>query len=272
MKDYLRLAVVQFSPEFGNKERNFDRLRTLSATIEADIIVFPELCTTGYFFQSREETARYAEPVDGPTALFFRSIAAQKQALVVAGFAERDGEHLYNSALVVRPEQEQVNVYRKTHLFYKERFCFDEGNTGFFVVSDAVRNINIGIMICYDWRFPEVARILTLQGADLIVCPSNLVTDAWRLVMPARAIENKVYVAVANRAGTETSNDEELLFKGNSAIYGYNGAELAKAGPEADAVIYADIIPQATRDKSFNPLNDVLRDRRPNYYTILTAS
>jgi predicted amidohydrolase len=271
MNDSLRLAVVQFSPAFGDKQKNFERLRDLSAGIEADIIVFPELCTTGYFFQSHEETAQYAEPADGRTTSFFRSIAEQKRALVVAGFAERDGDRLYNSALVIQPEQETVQVYRKTHLFYKERFCFDEGDTGFFVVRDAVRNITVGIMICYDWRFPEASRVLTLQGAELIVCPSNLVTDAWRLVMPARAIENKVYVAVANRAGTEIRGGEELLFKGNSTIYGYNGSELARTGPEDDEVIYADIMPQATHDKSFNPLNDVLRDRRPEHYTILTA-
>lgn len=272
MKDSLRLAVVQFSPLFGNPEENFRRLQTLSANIEADIIIFPELCTTGYFFQSRKESARYAEPANGPTSQFFRAIAEEKQALVIAGFVERDGDRLYNSALIIRPEQPVADVYRKTHLFYKELFCFDEGDTGFFVVRDPVRNIAVGTMICYDWRFPEAARALTLGGAELIACPSNLVTDAWRLVMPARAIENKVYVAVANRAGTEIQGEEELLFKGNSAIYGYNGTEMAKAGPENDEVIYADILPHKTHDKSFNPINDVLRDRRPGHYTILTAS
>ena len=108
--------------------------------------------------------------------------------------------------------------------------------------------------------------ILTLLGADLIVCPSNLVTDAWQLVMPARAIENKVYLAVANRAGTENRSGEELLFKGSSAIYGYNGQELQKAGPQGDEILEAEIFPAKTRDKSFNAINDVLKDRQPRHY------
>jgi len=270
MSTSLRLATVQFSPVFGDKEENFRRLEALSADIRADIIVYPELCTTGYFFQSREESLSYAEPADGPTHEFFRRIAVEKDALVVAGFVERDGEHVYNSILIIRPEESAPRIYRKTHLFYKERFCFDEGNTGFFVVHDTKRNFRLGPMICYDWRFPEASRALALQGAELIVCPSNLVTDAWRIVMPARAIENKLYVAVANRAGREQGGGEEVVFKGNSAVYGYNGAELAKAGPEEDVVLYADIEPEQTHDKSFNPLNDILRDRRPEMYTVLT--
>lgn len=272
MKQPLSLAVVQFSPVFGEKQENLRRLEQLADGIDADIIVFPELCTTGYFFLSREETAQYAEPVDGETVQVFRRIAQQKNAIVIAGFAERDGDALFNSSVLVQPEQNSVSTYRKSHLFYKESFCFDAGNTGFFSVYDAKRDINIGLMICYDWRFPEVSRALALHGADIIVCPSNLVTDAWRLVMPARAIENKVYVAVANRAGTENREGEELLFKGNSAIYGYNGAEMAKASATHNEVIYADIVPQQTRDKSFNALNDVLRDRRPDLYTIIAEN
>lgn len=272
MQQPLTLAVVQFSPVFGEKVENLRRLEHIAEGITADIIVFPELCTTGYFFLSRKETAQYAEPVSGPTVQAFRRIAQQKNAVVIAGFAESDGGALFNSSVLIQPEQNRVATYRKSHLFYKERFCFDPGDTGFFSVYDSKRDVNIGLMICYDWRFPEVSRALALHGADIIVCSSNLVTDAWRLVMPARAIENKVYVAVANRAGTESREGEELLFKGNSAIYGYNGAEMAKASAIDDEVIYAEIMPQHTRDKSFNALNDVLRDRRPDLYSIIAEA
>lgn len=272
MQQALTLAVVQFSPVFGEKQENLREIERIAEGITADIIVFPELCTTGYFFLSREETARAAEPIDGETVRVFRRIAQQKNALFIAGFAESDGDALYNSCVLVQPEENRVHTYRKSHLFYKERFCFDPGNTGFFAVHDATRDIRIGLMICYDWRFPEVSRVLALHGADIIVCPSNLVTDAWRLVMPARAIENKVYVAVANRAGTESRGEEELLFKGNSAIYAYNGTEMAKASATDNEVLYAEITPQATRDKSFNPFNDVLRDRRADLYSIITQT
>ncbi len=262
----LKLAALQFTPEFGQKEKNLSRIKALTDGLEADIIVLPELCTTGYFFLSREEVAEVAEPAEGLTGNFFKEMAHRLDAVIFAGFAERDNDNLYNSCLIAIPGNLQLQVYRKIHLFYKEQYCFDPGNTGFFVIEDSARDVRIGPMICYDWRFPEAARVLTLLGADLIVCPSNLVTDAWRLVIPTRAIENKVYLAVANRAGSEIRSGEELVFKGNSAIYGYNGQELQHAAAQGDEILEAEIFPAKTRDKSFNPINDVLRDRRPHHY------
>jgi len=262
----VKLATIQFTPAFGEKEKNLSRIQALTDGLEADVIVLPELCTTGYFFLSREEVAAAAEPADGPSADFFQKMARKHNALVFAGFAEKDRDRLYNACIIAIPGKAAPLVYRKTHLFYKEQLCFDPGDTGFFVVEDTARDLRVGPMICYDWRFPEAARVLMLLGADLIVCPSNLVTDAWRLVMPARAIENKVYLAVANRAGIERREQEELLFKGNSAIYGYNGQELQKAGPEGDEILMVEIFPAKTRDKSFNPFNDVLKDRKPHHY------
>jgi predicted amidohydrolase len=266
----LTLAVVQFTPRFGEKEKNLSRMHDLVAKITADIIVFPELCTTGYFFLAREEVAQVAETGSGQSGKFFRDLAQNKKAIVVAGFAERHLDKFFNACLIVVPEVKNPYVYRKTHLFYKEKDCFDPGNTGFFVVKDKQRNIAIGPMICYDWRFPESARALTLLGADLIVCPSNLITDAWRRVMPARALENNVYLAVANRAGLEKRKNEALRFKGNSAIYDYSGRELKKAGKKKDDVLLAEIYPAKTRDKSFNPINNILTDRQPQHYTVLT--
>jgi len=268
----LTVAVVQFNPRFGAKSLNLRRMEELVSGTRADILVFPELSTTGYFFTSRDEVADAAEEASGTAVEFFRAMAKRHNAVVVAGFAEADRGRLFNSCLVAVPEINRPFVYRKTHLFYKEKLCFDAGDTGFFVVHDARRDVRIGPMVCYDWRFPESARVLTLLGADLIVCPTNLVTEAWHLVMPARAIENKVYLAVANRVGTESRDGEELVFKGRSAIYDWSGKPLQQAGAQGDAVITADIQPAETRDKSFNPINDVLRDRRPEHYRpIVTA-
>jgi predicted amidohydrolase len=272
----MKLCIVQFTPVFGDKEENFKRLHLLADRIGtefdgADLIVFPELCTTGYFFQSKEESMLYAETTDGETVEFFRAMAHKHDAMVVAGFAEKDENEVYNSACIVAPGQE-IRIYRKTHLFYKERHCFADGNTGFFVVPHHRLDAKVGVMICYDWRFPESARILGLKGADVIVCPSNLVTNVWHIAMPARALENKVYVAVPNRAGEEVrgikdgSVGEKVKFTGRSVIYGFNGEELAKAGDEADEILAVEIDPTATRDKSFNPLNDIFHDRRPEMY------
>jgi predicted amidohydrolase len=267
----LKVAVVQFTPLFGHKEENFNRIQRILDDAAADIIVLPELCTTGYFFVSRAEVAAVAERRTGKTFEFFYRQARRLDAVVIAGFAEQGQHGLYNSAMIVQPEHTEPYVYRKTHLFYKERDCFDFGDSGFFVVEDKPRSIRIGCMICYDWRFPESARILSLLGADLIVCPANLVTDAWQRVMPARAIENKVYIAVANRAGSERRKAERMNFKGRSAIWDYDGIEMRTAGATGDAVLTVDVFPHRTRDKSFNSVNDVLQDRRPQHYAPLVG-
>ena len=266
----LKLAVVQFTPQFGERKKNFERMHKLVEGVAADVFVFPELCTSGYFFLSRDEVNQVAETADGESSAFFYQMARQKNAVIVAGFAERDHDRLYNACFVILPESKTASVYRKTHLFYKETDCFDPGDTGFFVVTDEKRDVRIGPMVCYDWRFPESARVLTLLGADLIACPANLITQAWRRVMPARAIENNVYLAVANRSGNERRQGEELNFKGNSVIYDCSGEEMAAAGSVEDEVLLADITPAKARDKSFNPINNGLNDRQPRHYEPLT--
>jgi predicted amidohydrolase len=262
----LDLAVVQFTPDFGNKSNNIIRIKKIIEDSESDIIVFPELSISGYFFQSKEESLAIAESYEGEVIQNFQALATKKDSIIVIGFPEAAAGKVYNSAAILFPEKKYSTIYRKTHLFYKERFCFEQGDTGFNVVKYHPWDINIGTMICYDWRFPEASRTLALRGADLIVCPSNLVTDVWHLVMPARTIENKVYLAVANRAGSEERNGELLKFKGLSAIYSYNGSPLAKAGESGDEIIHSEISPAMTRNKSFNDYNNIFSDRRTEYY------
>jgi len=266
MPKALTLALVQFAPAFSDKQKNLSKIVDLTQNLSADILVFPELCTTGYFFTSKSQTAALAEPDDGETVRYFQALAKKKNALTVAGFIEKSGDAIYNAALICRPETEQVQIYRKTHLFYKEPKVFDWGNTGFFTLRDEARDISIGVMICYDWRFPEPTRKLALAGADLIICPSNLVTDVWRKVMPARAIENKVYVAVANRIGAEQQGDETLQFSGESTIFHYNGTTLAAAKKSTEQIILAKIQPCQTRKKDINPYNNLFGDRRDVFY------
>lgn len=264
----MKLSLIQFEPQLFNVEFNSQYIEEKIRSINSDILVFPELATTGYFFQNKEESGKYAEQAGGDTISRFQKLASEFNKIVVVGFAEKDGEKIFNSAALIFPDKSKFAVYRKTHLFYKERFAFDEGDTGFFVVDYPDFDIKIGPMICYDWRFPESARSLALQGADLIVCPSNLVTELWHLVMPARAIENKVYLAVANRIGRETRNDEELFFNSKSAVYAFNGDCLAVAGIEDENVLTVDIEPNLTRNKSFNSINHLFKDRRPEIYKL----
>jgi predicted amidohydrolase len=266
----LKISLVQFTPGLGTPVHNLREINRLLKGVETDIIVLPELCTTGYSFLSREEALVGAEGQEGESAIFFKQLAVVHKAMVIAGFAEKSGEKVYNSALITLPDG-QVRVYRKTHLFFREKQCFDEGDSGFFVVQHPLKDCKVGVMICNDWRYPEAARSLALLGADLIACPSNLVSDVWRIGMPARALENKVYMAVANRCGTETrelddGSTQSLTFTGGSVLYNYNGEPIEQANKTEHRVITLEIDPLLTRDKSFNAFNDLLKDRRPGFY------
>lgn len=266
----MRVACVQFAPVFGDLDANTQRIVDHIAHIDADVIVFPELATSGYFHLGVDEVSCIAEPVHTPdTGVHNQRIidaATTHNKVVICGIAERDGANVYNAALIAGNGLEKPLVYRKTHLFYKETLGFTPGNSGFFTHYIEHLDCTIGTMICYDWRFPESARALALDGADLIVCPSNLVTHIWRMAMPVRAFENKVYLAVANRTGSEHNAGEDVSFNGQTAIYGYNGNVLADASAEVDAVVIAEIHPEQTRDKSFNSINDIFADRREEMY------
>jgi predicted amidohydrolase len=268
----VKLSVVQFTPVWGDKQQNLQRITVLVESIPSDIIVLPELCTTGYSFLSKEEALLEAEDVNGETFNVFRNLAIKSNTMIIAGFAEKDGGNAYNSALIASPDG-TLKIYRKTHLFYKEKFCFQPGNSGFFVVNHPLVDCRVGIMVCNDWRYPEAARTLALMGADVIACPSNLVSNLWGVGMPARALENKVYLAVANRCSTEKrtlddGTEQFLTFNGASVVYDFNGSILTQAGKEEDAVLTTQIDPGLTRDKCFNAYNNLFNDRRPELYRL----
>ena len=263
----MKLAVVQYAPHFKKLKANLEVIHDHVDSVKADVIVFPELATSGYFYQARNEAMPFALAPDSNELHDIVDKANAQKKVIVLGFAERDGNLLYNSALVAGHDIEP-RVYRKTHLFYREFTTFEPGNTGFFVVNLPHLDCNLGTMVCYDWRFPESSRALGLKGADVIAAPSNLVTHIWPKVMPARAIENKVYLAVANRVGSEENNGEVVKFNGQSAIYGYNGSEMEQAGESDESVLIADVDPAKTRDKSFNEFNDIFADRRPDIYEL----
>ena len=263
----MKLALYQFSPVYGDCKKNSETIINISDSVAADIIVFPELAISGYFFTDKIQSKAMAEEYNKLKVYEELSLVAKAQnKIIIFGFPELAEDKIFNSAQLIFPNKDYNRVYRKSHLFYKEKYAFDAGDSGFFTVNYPEFDINIGTMICYDWRFPESARTLALQGADLIVCPSNLVTNIWTKVMPARAIENKVYLAVANRVGTEKENGEVLDFNGLSAVYSYNGDEMAMASSNNEEILITEIDPQLTRNKSFNPENNIFSDRKPELY------
>jgi predicted amidohydrolase len=264
----MKVSVFQFSPIFGDKAANIAKMSNFVENSSSDLLIFPELSTTGYFFLNFDETKSFSETVDGATAHHFKKLSKELNKIIIYGFPEIDElGKVYNSAITIFPNG-HCFIYRKTHLFYKEFLAFHPGNTGFNCFYSEALDVNIGVMICYDWRFPEAARTLALNGADIIACPSNLITDVWHISMPSRALENKVYLAVANRTGEEIRDDEKVTFKGQSAIWGYNGELLVKTDFNSETELIAEIYPEKTRKKSFNEFNDIFLDRKPEYYKL----
>jgi predicted amidohydrolase len=265
----VKAAYLQFAPEYLNIDGNLQTVESLLRDVDADLIVLPELFTSGYFFESKQHLARVAEPIpEGRSLDALGTWAVALDATIVAGLAERDGSDFYNSAVVVRPDG-TIDTYRKVHLFYEETTLFQPGDLGFRVFEEETRtgtSYRFGVMICFDWYFPEAARTLALKGADVIAHPSNLVLPHCPESMPIRARENHVFTITANRYGREENDDEALEFIGMSEICDPTGAILQRAGASTDAVEVVEFDPQEARDRRINAYNDVLDDRRPEAY------
>ncbi len=259
------VSAYQNKPEFGRMSENIDRLLKAVDKQDFDILILPELFAVGYQFLNRREAISLAEPAgDGETYERISALARQKKALVIYGFPERDkGEHLYNSSLAVYPDG-SFRLYRKTHLFDTEKEIFDPGDTGFSVFD--FRGTRLGMMICFDWRFPEAARKLTLLGAQIICHPSNLVLPHCPEAMVTRVLENRVFAITADRVGQESRTGTELRFIGRSRIIAPDGIVLAEADNREEAFISAEIDPQVADNKDVTSRNNIFQDRRPEFY------
>lgn len=237
--------IVQLTPEFGIKQHNLQRIMHALQRVQADIIVLPELCTTGCSFLSKEETMSEAEDLDGETATCFGELSVKLKAVIIAGFVEKEEDKVYNSTLIALPNG-TLQVCRKTNLSPAELQCFDEGNTRLFTIKHPLVDCAIGIMACHHQHYREVMRTLSFFGADIIVCPANHTQTPAPPGLQALAKENAVCVAISNRCGTEIRDlddgtEQAVTFNGSSALYDYNGKPIAQAGKERDCVISASI-------------------------------
>lgn len=260
----MRVGFYQFDVAFGQVEANLAKVADALAGAEADLIVLPELFSTGYLFASRDEVRQYAQTYPGgQTVGTLAKIAKDRQMVIVAGFAEADGDKLYNSAAVVTPAG-PVACYRKAHLYNEEKLCFDPGDTAFTSID--IGPAKIGVMICFDWFFPESARTLALRGAQIICHPSNLVMPYCPDAMPTRALENRVFAITANRIGKDVRDGRELRFIGQSQIVTPSAEVLGRSGEAQEELFITDIDPAAALDKRINRYNDVFEDRRLDLY------
>ena len=268
----MRVAVAQMEPMLAETERNLDaaleRLEEAAAA-GAQLLVLPECAIPGYMFDSAEEALPYAEEIPGPTTEAFERECARLGVHAITGLLERDGDTLYNAAILVGPDG-LIGSYRKTHLPFLgvDRFVTPGGE---FKVFDTALG-RIGLIICYDLRFPEVTRTLALQGADMVALPTNFPMAAklqCDVIAPARAAENRIYLLVANRVGKERWGE----FCGWSQIVDPYGMRLAEAGETEEALLVADVEIEKARDKDYVVPGEyelyLFGHRRPELYGAL---
>ena len=275
-------VVAAIQREFG-EDRDENRDATVAAVAAAiaggaEIVLPSELFEGRYFCQfERQEFFSWASTVDeGPAVLAVRKVTAGTGAVVPVSFFEDARPSYFNSVAMVE-DGNVLGIYRKAHIpdgpGYEEKFYFTPGNTGFRTWS--TRHGRIGVGICWDQWFPEAARAMALQGADVLLYPTaigselgsqagNDTSDMWRRAMDGHAVCNHLPVMAANRVGVE----DDLTFYGSSFIVDHRGRPLAEAGRATTETIYAELdFAQATADRAGWGL---FRDRRPDLYGDLT--
>ncbi len=260
----MKVAAIQLTPEFGRVEANLERAAQMIRRARVDLAVLPELAFTGYVFINRDELRDLSEPADGPSARFLQQLARETGTIICFGFPERAGEKIYNAAALVGPDG-VLAVYRKVHLFKDELDVLDPGEQPFFVVD--LGGVKVGMMICFDWVFPEAARSLALQGAQILLHPANLILPFCQDAMITRCLENKVFAITTNRGGVENRRDKPLTFTGRSQIARPNG-EFQRLADDADDILVAEIDPQRALNKQMTDRNHLFADRRPRYYVL----
>jgi predicted amidohydrolase len=264
----IRGAFVQTSPKFGQNRENVEAATRLASKAGADIYVFPELCNTGYAFRSKKECHSLSESLKGGESVEkFQSFSEKKKCAVVAGLAEKDSGRTYNSSIIIE-RGKILGSYRKMHLFYREKLWFSRSNSGFKTFSLETLGCKIGVLICFDWIFPEASRKLALEGAEVICHPSDLVLPGKAQVgMMARAFENRVFVITANRVGFENRGPrDKFRFTGKSQIVSPDMEKLATANRTQVVAKVAQLDLQLARNKYVTAMNDLPKDRRKSYY------
>ncbi len=268
----MKAGYLQFQPQFGKPVENISKIKELLRGKEFDLMVLPELANSGYLFADKTELKELSEKIgDGIFCRGLMEISSQKNAYLVSGICERAGNKFYNSSVLVCPDG-KIFTYRKIHLFDTEKQWFTPGNKppGVYEISDGESGIvKIGMMICFDWIFPETARTLALKGAQIICHPSNLVMAYCQRAMFTRALENRVFTITANRTGRDIREGKELAFTGESVIVTPHGEYLCRGTSGKDEVCIVDINPENALNKNITQNNHLFKDRRKKFYKTL---
>jgi predicted amidohydrolase len=257
-----KVSVIQFQPILGDPQANITALKPLFEAVSgADLIILPELSNSGYNFMDREEAMQYSETIGRPGMFqdFLLAQASARKMHIVSGICERDGDDLYNTSVLAGPDG-IIGKYRKIHLFMNEKDIFKAGNAG-LPVFDA-GGFKLGMLICFDYLFPEPWRILAQKGADIVCHPSNLLTENAQKCIPGIALMNRIHIATANRTGDERG----IHFNGKSFLTDPFGKIIRIASEQKTEVISFSINTVDSRNKMVTPRNHAFDDRRPDLY------
>ncbi len=260
----LKVAQIQLEPLLGDCRANNSKIKSfLDQSLDADLIVLPELANSGYNFTDRDHAFDVASGSECINYVnFLTEYAQENNVYIVSGYLEKVKDILYNSSIFVTPGGDSGN-YRKIHLFMDEKSIFEPGNIGLSVFD--IKDYKMGMLICFDYLFPEIWRILALKGADMVVHPSNLITDNAYKAVPAQSLINGYYVITTNRTGTEG----DITFCGKSFITDKRGNVISSMNQFDEGINFTEIYPLLSRNKMITAGNHVLADRRPECYSDL---
>lgn len=257
----LKIAQIQFDPQLGNLSDNCLKVASLLEKAKgARLVILPELANSGYNFLDRKQALSMASTINKSTYIEMLTETARKQnQFIVSGFLEKDGDELFNTSVFISPNG-AIDKYRKIHLFMNEKQIFSKGNLGVEVFE--MDGFKLGMLICFDYLFPEIWRIMGLKGADLITHPSNLVTYKAFKVVPAQAVINRFFIFTTNRIGTE----KDISFSGRSFVVDPEGDVLTEASADKEEILFSEIDPFTSRNKMITAKNHVFNDRFPEDY------
>lgn len=267
----IRVAACQIDPQIGEVDKNLERISAAVAGAAAAgvrLVVLPEAAITGYAFSSLDEALPVARRADAIAEKVLGGLAETNRLTIICGTLEPSGHEVYNAALVHTPDGRHFR-YRKMHLPFLgiDRFATPGPDAPHVFEVDGLR---VGVLICYDLRFPEAARMCALDGADLIALPTNWpvgVDFHPDLFAPARAAENHCYLLAADRVGTERGT----TFMGRSVLVDFDGAFLARASDTEEEMLVGEIDAAAARATHVRRRPgehewDTIADRRPGLY------
>jgi len=264
---HVTVACIQFETKPGKKRENLNTMTTLlkhAVEQEAKFVVFPELAIQG--FLPRYDEVELAEEIPGPSTEILKRLAKEYNVYIVTGIVERSKSPgvLYNSSVLIDPGGEIVGVYRKVHLWDKEKLWATRGTTYPIFNTEYGK---VAMWICYDTQFPEVARIYALQGAEIALVPTAWLDrdiDDWIMCCRGRSMDNAIFVCGAD----EICSSEYHSACGVSVITDPYGNVLSKGRKSKEDIITATLIlDQVQERRSCIPL---LKDREPSTYSLLT--